>query len=59
MKQCACQGQKDSVTRKDSSVAVSLQDKDYLEQFALENKKGSTKEALADILAAHRKGAAA
>lgn len=58
MSSCACQGQKDTAPRKDSSVAVSLQDKDYLETFAQKNKKGSVKEALAEIIAAHRKGAA-
>lgn len=56
MKKCTDQGQKDSAARKDSSVAVSLQDKEYLENYALEKKFGSTKDALADVLAAHRAG---
>lgn len=45
--------------RKDTSVAVSKEDNDYLEQLTVSQKTGSKRETLAKILQQHRAGATA
>lgn len=45
--------------RQDTSVAVSKEDREYLEQLTVSQKNGTAKATLAKILAQHRAGARA